>query len=515
MPQTFKGRYEKLSTHREPFLFRAREAAKYTIPTLIPQSENTPNAEYQTPYQGLGARGVNNLASKLLLTLLPPNSPFFRLAPDQAIMAEIKQQDEEAQTEIEKALSDVERRIMADIEASTLRVSVFEALKHLLVGGNVLLFMADNGDLRVFHLDRFVCVRDPQGLPLEIMTKESTTPEALRDDVIEACDVEKTDADGEPKPVDIFTRIVRAGNKWKVSQEINDKPVPGSEGSYPLEKSPWIPLRLIKIDNEDYGRGFVEEYLGDIISLEELSRAIVQGSVAAAKVLFLIRPNATTKAKDLDAAPNGAIREGAKEDVSVLQLEKYADFRVAGETISKIEQRLAQAFMLTASVQRDAERVTAEEIRLMAGELEDALGGVYSILSQEFQLPLIRVMLHRSTRKNRIPTLKGVNPVITTGLEALGRGHDLRKLDAFLQHLQLIPMETLQLYLKVDDYIKRVGNGTGVDTAGLIRDKDEIEAMQQQQQLQTLIERLGPEAMKQIGGMMQKGQGGNDGSQEG
>ena len=40
-------------------------------------------------------------------------------------------------------------------------------------------------------------------------------------------------------------------------------------------------------------------------------------------------------------------------------------------------------------VQRQAERVTATEVSLVANELQDALGGVYGILTTEFQLPYL------------------------------------------------------------------------------------------------------------------------------
>ena len=60
------------------------------------------------------------------------------------------------------------------------------------------------------------------------------------------------------------------------------------------------------IDGEDYGRGFIEEYLGDLRSLEALTQSIVPGSAASAKVLFLVRPNGTTKTANLAKAPNGA-----------------------------------------------------------------------------------------------------------------------------------------------------------------------------------------------------------------
>ena len=60
---------------------------------------------------------------------------------------------------------------------------------------------------------------------------------------------------------------------------------------------------------------------------------------------------------------------------------------------------------MNSSIQRPGERVTAEEIRHMAAELEDALGGVYSILSQEFQLPLIRRLMYQMERNGTFPKL--------------------------------------------------------------------------------------------------------------
>ena len=79
---TIKGRYTTCYAERQPFLERAREAAEITIPSLLPREGHTGANFFSQPFQSVGARGVNNLASKLLLALLPPNSPFFRLTID-------------------------------------------------------------------------------------------------------------------------------------------------------------------------------------------------------------------------------------------------------------------------------------------------------------------------------------------------------------------------------------------------------------------------------------------------
>ena len=68
---TAKERYSKLTTEREHYLDRAEECSELTIPSLIKPEGFTSSSELYNPFQSVGARGVNNLASKLLLLLLP------------------------------------------------------------------------------------------------------------------------------------------------------------------------------------------------------------------------------------------------------------------------------------------------------------------------------------------------------------------------------------------------------------------------------------------------------------
>lgn len=503
------GLYGKLESDRLNFLTRARDCSKYTIPTLIPPAGHSSATKYYTPYQGIGARGVNNLASKLLLALLPPNSPFFRLQIDDFTLEQLTKQ-EGMRAQVEEGLNKIERAVQSEIEAGALRVSTFEAMKHLIVGGNALLYLPKEGGMRVFPLDKYVVRRDPMGNLLDIVVKEEVSHEVLPDDVQEALGYDsESDEEGEhTKNCAIYTHITLEDGKWETYQEVKGMIVPGSEGTYPLDKSPWIPLRMVKIDGENYGRGYVEEYLGDIKSLEGLSRAIVEGSAAAAKVLFMVNPNGTTSKQTLAEADNGAIVEGSEQDVTVLQLQKYNDFRVALQTMQAIEERLSFAFLLNSAVQRNGERVTAEEIRYMAGELEAALGGVYSILSQEFQLPLVNRLMFAMERSKKLPVLpKGtVKPVIVTGMEALGRGNDLTKLQQFLQTItQALGPEAVAQRLNVGDAITRVGVSLGIDMKGLVKPEEQIQQeMQQQQQMAMLQQAMTPLINK--GGDMMKQQ---------
>lgn len=502
--QSAAQRYAHLSTTRESYLRRARDASVLTIPSLIPPEGHSDATTYETPFQAVGARGVNNLASKLLMALLPPNAPFFRLTIDDFDIVEVA--GPEARGAVEEALARIERTAMGEVETLALRVPVFEILKHLIVGGNGLLYMPKKGSVKFYRLDRYVVKRDYMGNLMEIITHETVSPMMLPK---EAQEILKDDSD-KANNIDLYTCVKRTDRGWKVHQEVMGEMIKGTEGTYPLDKNPFIPLRLNRIDGEDYGRGFVEEYIGDLRSLEQLTRAIVEGSAASSKVLFLVAPNGTTKAKTLAESANGAIVQGNAADVSTLQVQKGGDFAVALQTISQITERLSFAFLLNSSVQRNAERVTAEEVRFMAQELESALGGVYSILSQEFQLPLVKLLLNRLQSMGKMPKMPkdSIKPQIVTGIEALGRGQDLNKLAQMLNYLQPLGPEVIQKYMNVGDYIDRLGASLGIDTGGLIKSEQELAQeqqqmaeAQQQQMMQEMMgkmaERAAPELAKQ------------------
>ena len=507
---TVAKRYSQLEGERNTFLERGREAAKLTIPTLLPDEGHSSSSVYDTPYQGIGARGVNNLASKLLMALLPPNSPFFRLTIDDFDLQEIAGDN---RGQVEEGLARIERAAMQEIEGRAIRVPAFEALKLLIVTGNALVYMPKEGGMKVFRPDRYCVKRDAMGNVLEIITKETISPLMLPDEVRATLPETETPT----KSLDLYTCVVKDAKGWKTKQEVAGTLIPNSEGTYKTDRNPFIPLRFIRIDGEDYGRGFIEEYMGDLRSLESLTRAIVQGSAASAKLLFLVRPNGTTKAGQLAKAANGTFVTGDSNDVSALQVQKAGDFRVALETVRLINDRLSAAFLLNSSVQRSAERVTAEEVRFMAQELETALGGVYSILSQEFQMPLINLLLGVLQQEGKMPRLPKdtVKPTVVTGIEALGRGQDLNKLATFLQYLQPLGAEVIASEMNLNDYIDRLAASLGIDTSGLIKSaeqKAQEQAQQQQMMQQQMLEqtamgmaqRAAPEIARQEGAVAQE-----------
>lgn len=488
---TAKARYSVLDSKRSGVLSRARACSAVTIPSIMPPEGHDEQAPLKTPYQSLGARGVNNLASKMLLALLPTTTTFFRYKVDQEIAEEFGA-DVAA---VEDAMRILENKGMSKIESSNLRTVIHAGFKNLIVTGNGLLYMPKKAGNRFFKLNQFVVMRDPAGKVMEILIKERVNKDSLDAGVLEACGVEprREDDTSDKGMIELYTCVKSKDGKHEWFQELNEVVVPGSEGRANEQESPFIVMRWSAIENEDYGRGLVEEYLGDLISLEGLNKAILQFAAAAAKIIFLLNPNGLVDEDDLETAESGDVITGNPDDINILQMEKFADFRVMKETADEIGIRLSHAFLLRSGATRDAERVTAEEIRAQAQELEDVLGGVYTVQASELQMPIV----HRITRMMKdsgefpkFPKVNGkdvVKPVIITGFDALGRGHELNKLRGFYQDLLNTFGEGVMRWFKEDANIKQFGISHNVDLDGLLKSPEEMaEEAQEAQQSQMM-----------------------------
>lgn len=492
-----KATYTRLSSLRWMTLERARDCSALTLPALIPPQHTTDQTDLPTPFQSVGARGVNNLASKLLMALFPPGNPFFRLKINEAVAKQFG----DKLSDVEQELARIERIINDKVETEHTRPLISEVLKHLVVGGNTLLHVPSKEDMRFFRLDQYVICRDATDKPLHAVIEESTVASSIAPEVALACQVTKTD---EYAKVEVYTFIEwdylqKEVRHW---QEINGFRVPGADGRRPLDKSEWIPLRWIAVPGRDYGRGHVEEYLGDLRSLEGLSESIVQFAQAAAKIVMLVHANSTTSVKELNNAESGDAITGSKADIDILQLEKAQDFQVANQVAERIEQRISYAFLLRSGATRDAERVTAEEVREMAQELEDALGGVYTVLAHELQLPLVQRLMAAMTQSREIPALpKGVTqPVIVTGFEALGRNHALNKLRSYFKDLsEVFGPQVLAQRVDFNEVAKRFGSGYGVEKpTDLWKTDDEVKKDQQTQMMQGMAQKAAPQLAEGI-----------------
>ena len=492
-----RERYSELSSNRTQFLDMAVECSELTLPYLITRDDNFKGKRtLLQPWQSVGAKAVVTLAAKLMLATLPPQTSFFKLQVRDDKLGETL--DPNMRTELDLSFSKIERLIMDFIAASNDRVVVHQALKHLIVGGNALIFMGKDG-LKVYPLSRYVVNRDGNGNVIEIITKELIDRKVLG--IAKPPEEQGPNSNYEGPTEDdaeVYTcvKMDESSGRWMWHQEVDGQMLEGSRSTAPKNASPWLVLRFNTVDGEDYGRGRVEEFIGDLRSLNGLSQALVEGASVASKVIFLVSPSSTTKPQTLSKAGNGAIIQGRPEDVGVVQVGKTADFSTAAQMSQSIEKRILEAFLVMNV--RNAERVTAEEVRLTQLELEQSLGGIFSLLTVEFLVPYLNRTMLILQRSNQIPRLPKdvVRPKIVAGINSLGRGQDNEALTRFLATIaQTLGPEAMMKLINPTEAVTRLAAAQGIDVLNLVKTPEQMQQekqmLQQQMAQQELVKQTG------------------------
>lgn len=487
---------------RDTILSRCERYAGWTIPTVFPQDDYT-NEEMQLDYQSVGAQAVTNLSNKIMMALFQPSRPFFRMNLTQEQRNELLVTGlEEAQIDV--ALAESERAAMKALNATNARIIMHDVMQQLIITGNSLLYVPKDikEKMVAYSVRDFTMQRDLRNNIIKTIIKETKSVSGLSDELAELA----ISAGYKPEDdVSIYTGIQRVEDtKFFVWQELEDICYCHDHvGVYEADDLPWIPLTWNLARGNDYGTGLVELYSGDFHKLSNLSEAIVDYTTVMTDVKNLVNPAGMTDVRELTEAPSGAYVHGREEDIFIHQpnVGNVTDF--LSNQFDVTARRIGAAFLLNTAVTRDAERVTAVEIRMQAQELEGSLGGVYTRLATELQLPLAKRLL-----KDLNPIFKDIEPVIVTGLESLSRNSELDNFRAFMQDLIVLSdvPDEVRLRMEMGDVIAVLGAGHGVDYKKFLKDEETVKK-EQQQQMQAQAEMAGMEeqakADAQIGSQQQ------------
>ena len=291
--------YNALSGERDEWLDAACVFSALTTASAMPQeSRATPNNRV-VPHNNLGAMGVITLASKLTLQMIPPNQPFYRMTvkPEsiQEVVEAARSQGPESEVantvlnEIQESLVDLEQRIQQEVGRDNIRANTHEIMLQLLVSGNVVFYVPEEGPTAVFDLRQFVVQRDPMGTPLQLIVCEDIAVTALSEEQHAAYMAGGGDAKGKtsgnqeinPAPMlgrtqglaQVYTGVEMLDqDKYLVWQEINGQQVKDSEKEFAPDEVPYMDLRWRPTPGEHYSHAYVADLEGDLRTLEGLSR---------------------------------------------------------------------------------------------------------------------------------------------------------------------------------------------------------------------------------------------------
>lgn len=470
MEKTASVLWSELKSKHDRVLDRVEDYAALTIASVYRDDDYAPEDEDGTnDYQSLGAIGVNHLVNKLALAMFAPSRPFFKLGADQrteADMAKLRVPN----SDIVSSLAAVERRAVKRMDTMAQRPLIYRLLRHVVVAGNVLMDLTNKDSMRVIGLKYFAVKRTRRGAIHTLVIKENILFEELEDDIRAQVRNKK-----EGDHVDYYVVCRLSGGKYNVDQWVeNTKLGPEFSSVYNRDGLPYHVVVWDLDDSADYAKGLVEEYSRDLAALSVMSRSVTEGAIIAMEVKWMLNPNSGTRTEQLSSSKNGDVLSGLADDLAAITAGNGQAVQIAGMHLERIEQRVSRAFLLHSGVTRDAERVTAEEIRLQAQELETAYGGTYTTLSANVQRPIAQWLLSGLGDG----ALNGLEVQIVTGLEAISRNGDLENLRQAMGDLALftnLPPE-LQQRIKFKELAAYVGAGRGVDLTQFLKSEEEYQA---------------------------------------
>jgi hypothetical protein len=168
---------------------------------------------------------------------------------------------------------------------------------------------------------------------------------------------------------------------------------------------------------------------------------------------------------------------GSKDSVSSFERGDYNKIASVRNGLTEIVQRLSLAFMYTGNT-RNAERVTAEEIKSLAAEAESMLGGAYSILAESMQSPLAYLMMREVSDEILSGLItKTFYPQIITGIPALNRNVEVQNFLAAVQEASAVVPVLPQVDARLDPVkvLDMLYRNRSVDTAALFKDPAQLD----------------------------------------
>lgn len=465
-----------MEADKNALLSRVERLSTLTLPHIcIPLGMPHETTAITNDYSSIGAQLAGHITNKLALTLFRPGVPFFRLNPDKEGKKALEEQGLTAAALVDP-LATAELEACKELDNAAIRPKLNLILEHLVVAGNVLMCLEDDF-IRAMGL-RYYCVkRNYRGEVVRIVIKEEMCKDELEDEIQDYV----PGASQETK-VCWYKLIEKKKNRMVMTQWVGDVLLPEKyEGNWSVDECPYKVCTWVLPDESNYGIGLCQFYWSDLEVVSSMSESVVNGGILGTEMRWGVDPTSQSRAEDLNKSKNGDFVACRKDDINPIYGGNDKAIATADGILQRVERRLSQGFLMQSTVTRNAERVTAEEVRMQALELETTYGGVYTGIAKDVQGPVADWCMRRAGINLK---RTGLQATVITGLDALTRNAELEALRAAFSDLGLTinlpePMQRRIKWKALGDF---VGAGRGVKLSPFIMDDNEFAAVQQQEQ---------------------------------
>ncbi len=497
--QSLDEQFKKLDGERQDRLTASAQFAYYTIPSLFPDIESTEvdDARGVGMLDAIGSAVLNHFSNKLVTTMFSPNQPFFRIGPaaesEDAVELERAQSDDsdpaaqqQAQDtirEFRKEASRVEKRAVQHLESIGYRTAATQTAKVLVATGDAVLYNPGDGARpSVYTMRDYVAVKDLSGTDTLLIMRDTkafgTFDADLQEEILRMSEERHIKAQDD---VTLYTAYeLQDDGRYAVMQGTNHGDFGhGEQRRVPQDAVPHTHLSWNLTRGENYGRGLVEDYSGAFHMIDALSRTIAQLAARIAAQKIMVDPQAGIDVDALNSADSSTYVSGRKDGISTEKLVDPQDIVALDQLIQGHKRQISAAFLYQSGNTRDAERVTAEEIRENAAELEIAHGGVYSRFAADWQA---------KAAKEAVAEVDGVlssdlDTRIITGMDSLSRQGEMQAVRVWIQDLGMLNTvpEHMQSVIKPSEFAEYTAVQRGVNHDAFVKTDTELTEERQQQ----------------------------------
>lgn len=496
--------WEEMDGQKGDLLERCEQYARWTLPSVFPESNNATGTPEESPKGNvaIGARLVNHLSHRIVDTMFPNDKPFFAitLTPEATFELEKDGQTAEEKELLQKGMANAENAAMRKLNLTAYRPIAIQAVTLQIVTGNALIYRMPDGSRVTYSVRDYCAEREIGGKLRKVILRDSKLFGALDEELqMELRTHPKASKYEHDTPVQLYTLYWFENGKWQMRQSVDDVEIEDARTSYSEEDFPCLVLVWNLGRGDNYGRGLVEDYSVSFHNVDVMTEALIDMIGVAADIKFLVNDTTSFDVDAWNRAKRGEYVPGKEGDITVPSFEFGVQVQVIVDAISKLERELAQAFLLSSAGVRDAERVTAEEIRFFAREIESAFGGLYSRLALDWQRREAEYQLGQIDFSKYLDGIEAFETAVTTGLESLsreGKLDNLRLSVGDLQMLDAVP-EDLRAAINPLKFLSYIFTNRGVDATGFLYTQEEMTQNQQAQQAQqeALMEKQGEVAI--------------------
>ena len=459
--------------------------AKYTLPQIYLEDairESGIEPEDLVIGDSIGAESLNNFVSQLSKIVFPIQGAFFRV--DKKQNRDTPNIDSLSDTQKQDKFRELEERAMEALYVRGLHAQKFMLLAQLVGLGDVV-FRVPRGresDIQVYDMNDVVIKRTRNNKLADLIIREKTEYRFLSEKAKGTLRVRGKKVYKEDDVLSLYTHVrLNSNNKFEIHLSLEDVPLDTELNFYACDKCEYNVSSITLKRGSNYGTGVVQQYLPLIHKANVYADTNTDIAVAGSLVNWAIKPNVSLRPDEFAQREQGQPFAINPDDIKPIVADIGSHLQITSLQYNSLVNTLQRVFLLPQAVQRDAERVTAQEIRMVAAKIEEQHSGLYAQIAERLQRPLAILGLDLIEDEDLLKYKDEVEVKVVTAMEAQSRGMELDNMLASLGDATIfnsVPPQVAER-LKIDDVMSTIFNNRNVDAPKYVKSEDEFQAEQQ------------------------------------